>query len=161
LVVHELLVPTTNLGKDLITLLGDEIVVGKTLNRERIAQKVFCDPVLLKKIEQRIHPEVQRVIETQYKRISRQVPLFVAEIPLLFEANLQSWYDKIIVVVADERVCRERAPYDEDEYTRRSHRLMPIKEKIKQADFVIYNTGNLKTLRQTIQPLFFALKETL
>lgn len=161
-IVHQLLVPTTHLGKEIIALLGDGIVEGGTLSRERIAQKVFCDPTLLRELEKRIHPEVQRVIETRYKTIFPQhIPLFVAEVPLLFEAGLQDWYDAVIVVMSDEKSCRERSPYNEDEYTRRSQRLMPIEEKIKQADVVIHNTGTLENLRQTIQPIFFALKENI
>jgi len=161
-IVHRLLIPTTSLGKEIIALLGDDIVVGKTLNRERIAQKVFCDPNLLNKFEQRIHPEVQKVIETEYKTASQHnIPFFVAEIPLLFEANLQDKYDVILVVTCDEKIGEERFPYPKHEYTRRNQRLMPIEEKIKQADIVIDNSGTLENLRQTIQPIFFALKENL
>ena len=161
-IVHQLLVPTTHFGKDIIALLGDDIVVGNTLDRKRIAQKVFCDPLLLKELEKRIHPEVQRVIETKYKTISPQhFSLFIVEVPLLFEADLQDWYDKVIVVVSDEKECRNRFQYNEDEYIRRAQHLIPIEEKIKKADRVIYNTGTLDQLRQTIYPIFFALKENI
>ena len=161
-IVHQLLVPTTQIGKDIIALLGEDIVVGKTLDRMRIAKKVFCDPSLLRELEKRIHPEVQRVIETKYKTISPQhTSFFVAEVPLLFEANLQDWYDEVLVVVGDEKECRTRFQYNEDEYILRAQHLIPIEEKIKKAGKVIYNTGTLDHLRQTIYPIFFALKENI
>ncbi len=162
-IVHQLLVPTTDLGQKVIALLGDDIVVGESLSRERIAQKVFDDPQLLRTFEKWIHPEVQRVIDSKYKTISPQkYPLFVAEVPLLFEAHLEGHYDLVIVVKGEEKVCRER--FDQQfkgEYTRRTQRLMPIEEKIQKAAVVIDNNGTLENLRQNIQPLFIALKENL
>jgi dephospho-CoA kinase len=161
-IVHQLLLPTTTLGKEIIALLGGDIVVDGALSRKRIAQKVFSDSHLLDELEKRIHPEVQRVIEAKYKAASHDhVPLFVAEVPLLFEAGLESNFDAVIVVVSDEKECRKRFQHDENEYRRRSQRLMPIQEKIKKAHYVIENSGSLDHLRQTIQPLFFALKETI
>ena len=161
-IVHQLLVPTTPLGKVIIALLGDDIVVGKSFSRERIAEKVFSSPRLLEKIEKLIHPEVQKIIEAKYAIASQQnVPLFVAEIPLLFEARMENFYDTVIVVVGDEETCRKRFRFDEKEFTRRKNNLMPIEEKIKKADLVIQNNGTLDELRQTIQLTYNALKENI
>lgn len=161
-IVHQLLVSTTPLGKEIITLLGADIVVDQALSRERISQKVFRDPLLLKELEKRIHPEVQKIIETKAEIASSlHIPLFVAEIPLLYEAGFESFYDMIIVVLSDEKKCLERFPYGEDEYRHRNQRLMPIGEKISKADFVIDNNGTLENLRKTIQPIAFAIKENI
>jgi dephospho-CoA kinase len=160
-IVHQLLVPTTQLGKDVIALLGPDIVVDETLSRERIAQEVFRAPHLLRELEKRIHPEVQKVIEAQYKAASQtNTSLFVAEVPLLYEARLEPFYDKVIVVTCDEKSCRKRFG-DDEEYLRRSQRLMPIEEKIKKADLVIENNGTLENLRKTIQFTYNDLKENI
>jgi dephospho-CoA kinase len=155
-IVHQLLQPTTAIGKEIIDLLGIEIVVGRSLSREKIAQKVFNDPQLLRELEQRIHPEVQRIIDTKYKALSPKIPVFIAEVPLLFEAGLENCYDLIIVVVSDEEICRKRY-CNNDEYRRRSQRLIPTQEKIKKADLVIENKGSLENLRQNIQHIFNSL----
>jgi len=161
-IVHQLLVPSTPLGKEIIALLGNEIVVGKALSRELIAQKVFSSPHLLEKLEKLIHPEVQKVIEAKYKTASQiDVPLFIAEVPLLFEAGLENFYDAVIVVISDEKACKERFKKDENEFLRRSQRLMPIEEKIKKADWIIENNGTLDHLRQIIQFTFNSLKENI
>lgn len=154
-IVHQLLVPTTRLGKELISLLGTEVVVDDQLSRKRIAQKVFRDPELLKKLEKRIHPEVQKVIETKYQEISQQhYPLFVVEIPLLFESGLEKNYDTVIVVMANEESCRKRFKDGEQEFDRRNQRLIPVEEKIKKADFIIENNGTLEELQTNIQAIF-------
>jgi dephospho-CoA kinase len=159
-IVHQLLVPSTKIGQSLIALLGTDIVEGKTLSKERIAKKIFCDPCLLNESEKLIHPEVQKVIDTNYKAVSEtQTPLFVAEVPLLYEAGFEVFYDSVVVVMSEEDQCLKRSRLPEKEYRQRSKRLMPIEEKIKKADYVIANNGTLKLLRKIIQPIFFALKE--
>jgi len=161
-IVHQLLVPTTQLGKDAIALLGADIVVDKTLSRGRIAQKVFRFPHLLQRFEELIHPEVQRVIETKFRIASQtDIPLFFAEVPLLYEAGLEVFYDKVIVITCEEKECKKRFRYDEEEYLRRSGRLMPIEMKILKADLVIDNNGCLEHLRQTIQITYNSLKENI
>lgn len=161
-IVHQLLVPTTQLGKEVIAILGDDIVVNGTLSREKIAQKVFSSPHLLKELEKLIHPEVHRVIEAKYKAASPTThSLFIAEVPLLYEAHLEDFYDEVFVVVCDEKKCKERSKYSEKEYLQRSQRLMPIQEKIKKCDRVIDNNGTLEELHLTIQHIFNDLKETI
>lgn len=161
-IVHQLLVPTTHFGKSIIDLLGPDIVEGGRLSRERIAQKVFREsPLLLKALEKLIHPEVQRVIEAKYKAVShlKRYPLFVVEVPLLFESGQESFYDKVLVVSSSEEDCKKRFRFDADEYERRSERLIPVEDKIKKADLVIENNGSLEDLRQTIQTIVTSLKE--
>ena len=163
-IVHQLLVPTTDLGKSIINLLGPNIVEGERLSRERIAQKVFSDsPLLLKALEKLIHPEVQKVIEAKYKAISqsRHYSLFIVEVPLLYESGLETFYDTVIVVTSNEKNCEERFRFDAEEYKRRSQGLMPMEEKIKKADLVIENDGSLEDLRHSIQTILISLKENL
>lgn len=165
-IVHQLLSPTTDIGKQVIELLKIDVVDGGELNREVIAQKVFCDPSLLEQLEQRIHPEVQKVIKAQYQIISQKnYPLFVVEIPLLFESGQDKDYDVVIVVTAPANKCRERfkrsTRYPEEEFDRRSKRLFPIDQKQQQADFVIHNDDSLEMLREQVTTIFKTLKETL
>lgn len=165
-IVHQLLSLSTDIGKQVVSLLGEDSVVGGELNREVIAQKVFRDPSLLEQLEKRIHPHVQKVIEAQYQAVSQDsYPLFVVEIPLLFESEQDKDYDVVIVVTAEKNKCRERfmrsTRHSEDEFDRRSNRLFPLDEKLKKADFVIYNDDNLDKLRQQVITIFNSLKEPL
>lgn len=165
-IVHQLLSPTTDIGRQVIEMLGADIVVDGELNREVIAQKVFCDSSLLEQLEKRIHPEVQKVIKAQYQVISQKhYPLFIVEIPLLFESGQATDFDTVIVVTAKTPKCRERfmqsGRYSAAEFDRRSQRLLPIDQKIKRADFVIHNDGSLEELHQQVITIFKTLKETL
>jgi dephospho-CoA kinase len=161
-IVHKLLVPSTSLGKKIIAVFGDEILVDGELSRKKIAEKVFSSPPLLEIVEKLIHPEVQKVIESEYETACRtKASLFVAEVPLLYEAGLDSFYDQVIVIVSDEKTSKRRYRDDEQEFLRRSQRLMPSAEKIERADLIIENNGSLEDLRQTIQLTYNALKENI
>ncbi len=161
--VHQLLTPTTPIGQEVIDLLGKEIVVDGKLNREKIAARVFRDPSLLEELEKKIHPEIQKLIETKYQEISTQpFPLFVAEIPLLFESGQEAFYDTVIVVQADKerRLKRfiETTPYKEVEFDRREKRLIPIVEKCRRATFVFDNNGTFPQLKDLVKTTFNSLK---
>jgi len=162
-IVHQLLTPTTPVGQRVIDLLGNEIVVNGELDRKEIAKRVFRDPSLLEELEKQIHPEVQKVIEAKYQEVSQKTfPLFVAEIPLLFESGQETFYDTVIVVRADKESSRSRftktTPYEEAEFERREKRLMPIEEKCQRADFVFENSGSLSQLRHLVKTTFNSLK---
>lgn len=162
-IVHQLLIPSTSVGKKILEILGADILVDGELNREMIAKKVFRNPSLLEKVEKQLHPEVQKVIETKYQEISHKAyPLFVAEIPLLFESGLEIFYDKVIVVTSDKESRLRRfiktTRYDEAEFERREKRLMPIAEKCRRADFVFNNHGNINQLNHLVKKTFNLLK---
>ncbi len=162
-IVHQLLTTTAPVGQKVIHLLGPEIVVNGEIDRGEVAKRVFKDPSLLEKLEKQIHPEVQKVIETKYQEIShKKYPLFVVEIPLLFEAGLETFYDTVIVLCADKKRTLERftktTSYDEKELERREKRLMPIEEKCQRGDIVFENNGSLSQLRDFVEKTFNSLK---
>lgn len=162
-IVHRLLSPNTVLGSKVIALLGKEIIVDGEIDRGIIAQKVFNDPVLLQSLENLVHPAVLSEIEKQYRQTSKQgkSPLFIAEIPLLFEVNGEERFDKTIAVWAPPEICRQRftasTGYPAEEYDRRISFQLPPEEKKRRADYVIDNTGNEEQLRDKVKQLFKVL----
>jgi dephospho-CoA kinase len=154
-IVHKLLSLHSDIGKKVIALLGEDIVVEGALSREVIAQKIFWDSDLLKSLEELLHPEVQRAIEEQYNLIlKRSYTLFVVEVPLLFESHLESFYDAKITVIADEKICKDRflqrTGKTPSEFERRTQRLISEEEKIKMADFIIENNIHLTDLKKLV-----------
>lgn len=159
-IVHQLLSPNTDIGQQVINLLGNDIVINGKIERGIIANKVFNNHALLLSLEKLLHPAVLSEIEKQYQqaKVKQQVPLFIAEIPLLFEADGQGNFDLIIDVWSDPEVCRQRfkatTGYDADEYNKRMSRQLPPEEKAKRADIIINNTGNLQDLHDVVFGLF-------
>lgn len=159
-IVHQLLSPSTSIGKKVLDLLGQEIVDNNSFDRRKIAQKIFHNKVLLTTLESFLHPAVFDEIESQYRSAAQQgeACLFVAEIPLLFEKGYQSKFDYTIAVVADEDLCRRRfvesTGSSSAEYDSRCANQWSVADKAAKADFVIVNDGNLLELEAQAKQVF-------
>jgi dephospho-CoA kinase len=131
-------------------VLGDEGIDRKALGRV-----VFGDPEKLKALEGILHPlvhdETDRLISFSCSEV------FVAEIPLLFEAGRGEDFDYTVAVVVPEE--RQAAWADErgvNEATRRAieSRQLPSAEKARLADVVVQNDGGLDRLKEQAEELW-------
>jgi len=86
----------------------------------------------------------------------------VIYVPLLFEAKIQNIFHKIIVVKCDKKTQIKRLlknkKYSKKEIERIINSQMPLKEKIKKADFVV---DNGKSLNQTKNQIKLSMKNIL
>lgn len=118
-------------------------------NRRFVAGLVFENEDLLKKLNATIHPAVKFDFE---KWVAMQTsPLIFKETALLFELHLDESCDASVLVTADDKIRIKRV-MDRDGKTYREveaimDKQMPEKEKIRKADFVIYNNAGLEELR--------------
>jgi len=110
-----------------------------------------------------IHPEVRRITldHIEIARSQRKL-LFVMDAPLLFEAHADSITDGVLVIVA-KRMFREgrverRSSISRVDFERRDALQMPIEEKIRRADYVIENDGNLDELLEKVDKFYKRLK---
>lgn len=151
-IVHQLLTIHTNLGKQVINLIGPEIVINQQIDRSKIAQKVFTQTQLLEALEKLLHPAVYEEIEKRYEEAQKdkKASFFVAEVPLLFETGGERYFDYTIAVVSDETQCRKRFQGNTEEFYRRSARQLSQLEKQKKANFIIENNGSLSDLRHAV-----------
>ena len=159
-IAHQLLSPDTDSGKQVIKLLGADIVVHDQIDRSKVAKKVFNNPGLLQSLEQILHPAIRDEIDKEYKKASQkaETKLFVAEIPLLFESPYFKNYDLTVAVIAPEAAAKQR--YFEStgrnaaEFDSRMARQLSPEEKAKRADYVISNNGSLDDLKNATADLF-------
>lgn len=167
-IVHQLLSLETSTAEQIISLLGSDITNGNELDRKKIADKVFSQPDLLTSLEKMIHPAVFDEIERKYKQASleKKYPLFVAEIPLLYEAVQESYepaknFDSIISVTALPNLCRERyvkqTKNTVQEFDKRYSRQIAPEQKAERAHYKIENNGTLEQLRDNVKTLYSQL----
>jgi dephospho-CoA kinase len=162
--VHELLSLETSLGQQVLKLFGPQILQDGKIERRILAELVFKTPSRLEALEKILHPAVLRSIEELYKQAceKRTFPLFVVEIPLLYEIRGEHFYDVIVTVLADEKIAKERfsqAGFQPNEYERRMSRQLEPSQKVKRADYTLVNNGSLEQLRQEVIKLNSILKE--
>ncbi|MDQ3396667.1 MAG: dephospho-CoA kinase, partial [Deinococcota bacterium] len=76
--------------------------------------------------------------------------VILLDIPLLYENGLEAGLDAVIVVAAGlkTRVARvmARSGLSENEIRARDAAQMPLEDKVKRADYVLYNEGSLGEL---------------
>lgn len=138
------------LKKGIIELLGAKAYDENGLyDRKYVAEIVFNDEELLQKLNGMIHPAVKYDFE---KWVGNQTTEFVfKETALLFELKLNESCFKSVLVTADDNLRLKRV-MDRDRKTYREvenvmNKQMPEKDKIKIADFVIFNNDGMDELQ--------------
>ncbi|BDG05948.1 dephospho-CoA kinase [Anaeromyxobacter oryzae] len=117
-----------------------------TLDRRRLAARVFADPEARRRLEAITHPAIRQAMVAETLRLAAEGhELVFYDAPLLFEVGLDTALDSVVVVFAPREVQRERlvrrdglAPEDADA---RLAAQLPLDEKAARADFVVENTG--------------------
>ncbi|MBI5810354.1 MAG: dephospho-CoA kinase [Deltaproteobacteria bacterium] len=123
---------------------------GGVLDRKRLAGIIFNDPESRRRLDRIMHPRIIKRMREEAGRLRRIDPdaLIVFEAPLLFEAGLNKDVDRIIVVVSDEDRQIERLRRKEGltakDARKRIMSQMPLDEKKKLADHIIYNNGTVE-----------------
>jgi dephospho-CoA kinase len=123
-----------------------------SLNRTALAEIIFNNSAEKQWLESQIHPYVRRHFEQELRNFKKNT--VVLAIPLLFEANFTDLVTEIWVVYCDRPTQiarlqrRDRLTIQQAET--RIDNQFPLAEKIKLADVVLDNSGNLQHLTQQI-----------
>ena len=116
-----------------------------SLDRDKMASKVFQDEAARKRLEAIIHPRVRIVWEKQIDQWREQKrPVGVVGIPLLFEVDLQDSFDAVLCVACTANTQRARLRernWDDAQITARIAVQMDITQKMDLADHVLWNEG--------------------
>ena len=116
-----------------------------SLDRDKMASKVFQDEAARKRLEAIIHPRVRIVWEKQIDQWREQKrPLGVVVIPLLFEVDLQDSFDAVLCVACTANTQRARLRernWNDAQITARIAAQMDIAQKMDLADHVLWNEG--------------------
>jgi dephospho-CoA kinase len=141
---------------------GNQVIASTgELKRAALAQIVFADANARRRLEAILHPPIRDLwlaqIET-WRGESR--PLAVVVIPLLFETQSESHFDKIICAACSAASQHERLlarGWTPEQIGQRSVAQMPVEKKIARADFVVWTDGALEYHAQQIERILAAL----
>ncbi len=149
---HELLEANARCFDMIVKAFPDAVISG-VIDRKRLASIVFNDTKKLRILNNIMHPLIKEMMLEQ----SEGTDLFIAEVPILFEAGWQDLFDRVLVVCSKEDKMIERLikkGYTEKEVIARIANQMDIKAKIALADDVIYNNGDLAGLKDEVDKWF-------
>jgi len=150
-IAREVVVPGTKAYRKVVIAFGRGILKKDgAIDRRKLAVIVFQDKKLLRRLTGIIHPEVRRVIKKEIKGTRGKI--IILDVPLLVEAGLYPSVDKLIVVKIkrDEQIkrLREKRGFQRKDIFKRINSQMPLGEKIRLADFVIDNNGDIRETRR-------------
>ena len=149
-IVHELL-RREEVRRAVVERLGNGVVgLDGQLDRGAIATVVFNDDDSLGWLEALLHPLVAAeylVWREQLAALPEPPQVCVTEVPLLYEAGSQSYFDRVVVVTAPEQLRRSRS---EAAVEQRERRLLPDDEKVGRADYAYTNAGSIAELESFV-----------
>lgn len=133
------------LRAELIAAFGPETYLANgTLDRAYLARIVFADKAALQKVNSIVHPAVARHFAA-WCAAHKSNAYILKEAAILFESGSQQGLDGVIAVTAPETLRIERVmqrdSISEEEVRKRMANQWPEEEKLKRANWIIYNDG--------------------
>lgn len=132
-----------------------------TLDRQRLAARVFSDPAALGQLEGIVHPIVAQLTAERRSRAPAG-SLVVHDVPLLVEKGLGERYDLVVVVDAPDDVRLERLVargLHADDVRARMAAQASRAERLAAADVVLDNGGDPDRLSAQVEALWARLTD--
>jgi len=137
---------------------GDEAIFApkNCLDRDFLRKKVFADDAARAQLEGIIHPLIRQECHEalEQARQAATSPVFIADVPLLFENGFDFGQEKSVLVASSfetqVRRLRNRTRLDDEMIHSIIAAQMPVAEKMLRADVVFWNEGPLTSLRTQI-----------
>ncbi len=144
---------------------GTEVLAADGgVDRARLATRVLADPAARRRLEQIVHPLVQRVLAAWLEELATapQAPqVAVVEAALLVETGSWRWYDRLVLVEAPLSLRRQRAlaaGWREESFTAVVSAQAGDETRRAVADYVVVNDGSEDLLRDKASRLWAALQ---
>jgi len=157
-ITREVQRPGSPVVKALAERFGDDMLDTESgLRRDKLAEIVFSDPEALRDLNAIVHPAVGAEINERVTRLAQTDKVVVLDIPLLTENPRSGLQGKIVVdvpiEVQVERLVRYRG-FTEAEARARIGRQAGRDDRLRDADWVIDNTGTIDDLDQQVTLLW-------
>ena len=134
------------------------------INRKKLGKLVLNDKKKLSLLEKIVHPLVEQKRLEILRRIKNEDPraFVIYDVPLLFEKNLKSMFDCVIVVYVPQEIqikrLMKRDRISKDEALKKVSLQLSIEEKKRLADIVIDNSKTLKETQKQVEDIVKKIK---
>jgi dephospho-CoA kinase len=127
------------------------------LNRAKLRAIILANATKRRSLEQILHPRIRRQWMAQAERHRNSPDFFFADIPLLYETGGETLCERVVVVACSHKVQLDRLvkriSLKGSEAEQMINSQMPLEEKIKRADHVVWNNGDRATLMEQAKSL--------
>ena len=157
---REVVEPGTPALAAIVDRFGVQVLSDGRLDRARLAQIVFADPLARRDLERIVHPAV-RTRAAELERAAGAAAVVVHVIPLLVETGQQEDFDLVVTVDIDHETQIKRLMvrngYTRAEAESRIAAQASREDRMIAADVVLGNTGSVTQLREQIDALWAEL----
>jgi len=144
------LVELTEVKRELADEFGDQIFAKGDLNRAALRAIVFADAAKRGALEKILHPRIRRQWSAEAEAHRQSPDYFFADIPLLYETAGETLCDRVVVVACSPDIqlanLIRRMGIEHDAAEAMIKSQMPLEEKIKRADHVVWNNSDKSVL---------------
>lgn len=158
LLAREVVKPGAPALAEVVRVFGQDMLHGDgTLNRKQLGKVVFDSEAKRKRLEELLHPAIIQLMQERMAEAERLQPdkLVVADVPLLYEAQMEDMFQEVLVVAASREVQLERLMQRDklsgEEAEQRIDAQMPLEWKKEWADTVIDNSGTPEETERQVE----------
>lgn len=150
--------------KAILEVFGEEILNSNgEVDRKKIKKIVFDNSNMLQRLNMAIHPIIINEIEKEIEMLLESQSVVFLDAPLLIETELHKKVDKIIVVACDKNEQINRI-IKRDKITAYMaisiiNSQLSIDEKLKFADYVVYNNSTIENLYSQVDEIILEIKK--
>jgi len=145
----------------LLILFGDDISARNRISRRKLGKLVFSNRDLVVKLNKVVHPPVIAEIKKELRKNKQtkfnQRKVIVLDAPLLIEAGLLKLVDYLVVVKCSKINQIRRGiknGFNKSQAIRRIQAQMPLKYKIRLANFVVNNNFSLEKTNAEVKSIW-------
>jgi dephospho-CoA kinase len=161
---REVVEPGTPALAAILERFGTQVLKDGQLDRARLAEIVFADPVARRDLERIVHPAV-RARAAELERAAGDAAVVVHVIPLLVETGQYKDFDLVVTVDADHETQIQRLMarngFTRAEAESRIAAQASRDDRTRNSDVVLHNTGSMTQLKQQIDALWTELSSAL
>ncbi len=151
-IAHALLEPGHWVYEKVVQTFGSEIVHEEGgIDRRKLGRSVFRNSEARKELNAIMHPPIFEEVDQWLIKTLKEYEYAVTMIPLLFETRSETRFEKVIVVVSDEKLVLDRLQargLSSEDARLRIDAQMPVGEKVSRANSIIWNNGDLQDLKR-------------
>jgi len=151
-----------SLQKKLIHIFGNDVSKNKKIDVEKLAKIAFSNPTNHKILNGVMWPEIYILINKEYEnQLKNNYKFFIVDAALIFEANFQNFFDKIILITAkkDLRIKRavKRSNIPLESIQNRISLQLSDNKKKKLADYIVTNNLDEDNFYKKIEKIYLDL----
>jgi len=165
-ITRELFRQGTAVNAAVTAAFGPTVVASDgSIDRKTLGEIVFGNPELRQKLNSLVHPAIKERQLQFLEQLGARDPhaVGIIEAALMVEAGTYSDYDKLIVVTCSPAVQRERlrarSKLTTEQIEARIASQMPMEDKVRVADFVVDNSGDLEKTRRQVEKIHEQLRK--